>query len=131
MLSDDSLDLNDFKAPEVDLDTLRKVPSQKPPRHRQGEKFLRGPIPWPWVQRALALPGKAVHVALLLWKEAGCRGNRTVRFRLTGAAELGFHPDTAKRGLRALKAAGLVTNRHRPGRALEVTLLETEPEPSD
>jgi hypothetical protein len=72
--------------------------------------------------------GKALHVALMLWKEAGCRKARTVRFSLSGVAKEGLHPDTAKRGLRALEAAGLVSIRRRPGRALEVTLLETPEE---
>jgi hypothetical protein len=129
MSPNDSLDVDALRAPEVDLDALRKRPSRKPPRHRQGEAFLKGPIPWPWLRRALTLPGRALHVALLLWKEAGCRRNRTVRFRLAGAAELGIHPDTTKRGLRALSTAGLVSIRHHPGQALEVTLLETDPEP--
>ena len=129
MPSSDTLDADALRAPEVDLDALRKRPSRKPPRHRPGEAFLKGPIPWPWLRRALTLPGKALHVALLLWKEAGCRRNRAVRFRLAGTAEQGIHPDTAKRGLRALAAAGLVSIRHHPGQALEVTLLETDPEP--
>jgi hypothetical protein len=124
-----ALDLDDLRGPAPDLDALRNRPSRKPPRHRPGEEFLKGPIPWPWLERALTLPGKALHVAILLWKEAGCRRNRTVRFRLAGTAVLGIHPDTAKRGLRALAGAGLVSICHRPGRALEVTLLETATEP--
>jgi hypothetical protein len=128
MSPDDTLDLDAFRAPEVGPGAWRNIPSQKPPRHRPGEPFLKGPIPWPWLWRALTLPGKALHVAVLLWKEAGCRRKRTVRFRLAGTAGLGMHPDTARRGLRALEAAGLVSVRHRPGRALEVTLLETDPE---
>ena len=52
-------------------------PPNRPPRHRSGEKFLKGPIPWAWLQRAFLLPGKALHVALLLWREAGCRRSRT------------------------------------------------------
>jgi hypothetical protein len=129
MPPNDALDLDDLRGPAADLDALRNGSSRKPPRHRQGEKFLKGPIPWPWLRRALALPGKALHVALLLWKEAGCCRKRTVRFRLAGTAALGIHPDTAKRGLRALATAGLVSIRHHPGQALEVTLLETPPEP--
>jgi hypothetical protein len=125
-----ALDLDDLRGPSADLDTLRNGPARTPPCHRQGEEFLKGPIPWPWLKRALALPGKALHVAVLLWKEAGCRRNRTIRFRLAGTAALGIHPDTAKRGLRALAGAGLVSIRHHAGQALEVTLLETAPEPS-
>jgi hypothetical protein len=129
MPSADPFNVDALRAPECDLDALRQRPSGKPPRHRQGEAFLKGPIPWPWLRRAMALPGKALHVALLLWKEAGCRRCRQVAFRLAGTAALGIHPDTAKRGLRALATAGLVTIHHRPGRALVVTLLETDPEP--
>jgi hypothetical protein len=127
MPMNEPLDLDALRAPETDLDALRKRPSRKPPRHRPGEAFLMGPIPWTWPRRAMTLQGKALHVAILLWKEAGCRRSRTVRFRLARTAELGIHRDTAKRGLRALAAAELVSLCHLPGRALEVTLLETEP----
>src|SRR5262249_6697444 len=111
-------------------DALRERASKRPPRHRNGGKFLKGPIPWLWLMQAGQLPGKALHVALLLWKEAGCLKSRTVRFRLPAAAELGFHADTARRGLRALAGAGLVTVRHLPGRALEVTIADV-PEEED
>jgi hypothetical protein len=39
---------------------------KKPPRHRSGEKFLKGPIPLLWLIQAGRLPGKALHVGLLL-----------------------------------------------------------------
>jgi hypothetical protein len=96
----------------------------KPPRHRQGEKFLSGPIPWPWVHRASQLKGKALTVALVLWQEAGCRKCRTIRFRPSQTDALGFHRSTARRGLRALEQAGLVRIRRIPGQCLEVTILE-------
>jgi hypothetical protein len=119
------IDPADFRAPvATDLDALRSRPAKKPPRHRQGEPFLKGPIPWPWLQRAMLLPGKALHVAILLWKESGIRRNRTVRFNLSALAKIGIHPDTARRGLRALASAQLVTVTHHPGQALEVTLWE-------
>jgi hypothetical protein len=120
------LDPADFRDPVgTDLEALRTRPSKKPPRHRQGEQFLKGPIPWPWLLRAMQLRGKALHVALLLWKESGIRGNRTIRFNLSATARIGIHPDTSRRGLRALESAKLVTVTHHPGQALEVTLLET------
>jgi hypothetical protein len=122
--TNDGFDVDVFRGAEVNLDALRGRPPKRPPRHRQGERFLKGPIPWSWLSRAGRLPGKALHVALLLWQEAGRRRGRTVRFRLSAAAELGIHRDTAKRGLRALAAAGLVVVRYLPGRALEVTIKE-------
>src|SRR5262245_57502159 len=90
-------------------------PKRRPPRHPPGGSFLKGPIPWPWLQRAGSLPGKALHVAVLLWREAGYRRSRQVRFCLAHGAQLGMHPDTAKRGLREPARAGVVTIRPAPG----------------
>jgi hypothetical protein len=119
------LDLESIRVGETDLEALRMRPRKMPPpRHRHGEPFLKGPIPWRWMKTAICLPGRALHVAVLLWQEAGCRNNQTVRLRLTVGRDYGVHPDTLKRGLRALEGAGLVTVRHRPGCALEVTLVE-------
>jgi hypothetical protein len=118
--------------PEIDPDWMRLPPSRtppllparRPPRHRQGEKFLKGPVPWAWLDRAMRLPGKALHVALVLWKEAGCAKRRTVRLCLNGPLPGGLTRQSARRGLRQLAEVGLVTVRHLPGRGLEVTLAE-------
>jgi hypothetical protein len=120
----DPFNLEALHLPAGGIGPLRERRPLRPPRHRPGEKFLKGPVPWAWLEKAGRLPGKALLVALLLWMEAGCRKNRTVPFCLTGAAELGLHADTFKRGLRALAGVGLVAVNTRPGRALEVTLLE-------
>jgi hypothetical protein len=105
-----------------DRQTTPVRPSRRPPRHKTGERFLKGPIPWRWIERAMALPGKALHVALLLWHEAGCRNQRTVRLRLRAGLPAGMNAWSARRGLRALEAAGLVTVSRHPGKALDVTL---------
>src|SRR5262245_26670788 len=118
----DSFDVDVLRLPGSDLTALRQNRRRKPPRHRQGEKFLKGPIPWPWLQRAFLLPGKALHVALLLWREAGCRRSRIVSLCLAGVLPEGLSRQSARRGLRQLAGAGLVTVRRRPGRGLEVTL---------
>jgi hypothetical protein len=121
----DTFDLEKFRTPEqIDLDSLQKQ-TKKPPRHRQGEKFLMGPIPWAWLERAAKLKGKALHVALLLWMESGCRKNRSVRFNLS-AEKFNLSTDTARRALRTLETAKLVTIMHHPGQSLEVTLLEAK-----
>ncbi len=42
--------------------------SQVPlPRHRTGERFLKGPVPISWLIAALAISGKSAHLALALW----------------------------------------------------------------
>ena len=95
---------------------------KRPPRHGPGEKFLKGPIPWRWLELASALPGKALVVGLAIWKEAGCRNERTVPLNLSNQR---MPRRTAQRGLQALAGAELVSVEHRDGRPPLVTLLPT------
>jgi hypothetical protein len=101
----------------------RPAKPKKPPRHRPGEWFLRGPIPWPWLDAAARLPGKALAVALCLWREAGRRRQRTVKLCL-GRVGLGVSKYAARRAIRYLETAGLVSVLRERGRGLEVTLLD-------
>jgi hypothetical protein len=98
-------------------------PPRKPPRHRPGEWFLRGPVPWPWLEIAARLPGKALAVALCLWREAGRQGRPVIKLCLRRVG-LGVSEQAARRALQALETAGLVTVERPPGRGLVVTLLD-------
>jgi hypothetical protein len=101
----------------------------KPPRHRPGEWFLRGPIPWTWLEAAARLPGQALALSLCLWREANRRKVRTVRLCL-GRVGLGVSEQAARRALQRMERVGLVSVLRNPGRGLEVTLLDvgrTEP----
>jgi hypothetical protein len=94
-----------------------------PPRHGTRERFLKGPIPWPWLEAAAGLPGKALHLALCLWQQAGWRRRRTVKLCLTRVG-LGVSEYAGRRALRLLEAAGLVSVERQPGHGLEVTLRD-------
>jgi hypothetical protein len=96
---------------------------RRPPRHRPGEWFLRGPIPWPWLEAAARLPGKSLALALCLWREAGRLRRRTVKLCLSRAG-LGLDRQVARRALRSLESAGLVTSVRKPGHGVEVTLCD-------
>jgi hypothetical protein len=74
----------------------------------------------------MALPGKALAVGLMLWLRRGMTGRRTVTFCLTRAAADGVPTTTARRAMRELEQAGLVAVARRPGRGLEVTLLNAD-----
>jgi hypothetical protein len=93
-------------------------------RPRRPGKFLKGPVPWDWLARAMALPGKALHVGLMLWLHSGMANRRTVHFCLARAEAEGIPTRTARRAVRALERAGLVSVVQRPGRGLEVTILD-------
>jgi hypothetical protein len=90
------------------------------PRHTAGELFLKGPIPWSWLLKTMVLPGRALHVALVLWFRAGLAGNGVVSVNLS---RLPVDRSAASRGLAALEAAGLIAVRRRPGRKPLVTIL--------
>lgn len=115
----DDLDLRSLSA---GASPLVVPPSPRPPRHQPGQAFLKGPVPWDWLVQAGQLPGQALHVGLVLWREAGCLNRHTVPFRLSLAVQFGMHQATARRGLHALEKAGLISTRTIPGRHLEVTL---------
>ena len=91
------------------------------PRHRQGERFLKGPIPWAWLARAMALPGKAVHVGIAVWMAAGIARNGLIAVNLS---RLPIGRSAASRGLAALERAGLVSVQRTAGRKPLVTVLE-------
>jgi DNA-binding transcriptional ArsR family regulator len=98
----------------------------RPPRHRPGEWFLRGPVPWRWLEVAARLSGQALALSLCLWREANRRNRRTVRLCL-GRMGLGVSEQAARRALRKLERAGLVSVLREGGRGLEITRLEAPP----
>jgi predicted ArsR family transcriptional regulator len=76
------------------------------------------------------LPGKALQVALLLRFQAGLKRSNVVRFnQAQGGREMGVSESAARRAVRELEAAGLVSVRRKPGRAAEVTLSAKEQAP--
>jgi hypothetical protein len=102
---------------------------KRPKRPPRPDRFLKGPVPWLWLLRAMRLPGKALALGLMLWLQCGITGSRTVTFCLTRAAADGIPVTTARRAIRRLEGAGLVAVCRKPGRGLEVTLLDCPAEP--
>lgn len=115
----------------LDLDRLRlsgsKLTSQPKTRGRSPQResgmFLRGPIPWDWLTSAAGTPGKALHVALVLWQLRGMTNKDTVRWQPAHAERFGLGRHAVYRGLKALAAAGLIAVEWKPGAAPLVTIL--------
>jgi hypothetical protein len=98
--------------------------SGKLPRHKLGEKFLKGPIPLLWLEGAARLPGKALHVALQLWFWAGIKRSRVIKLPSSNLLKFGVNRHAGYRGLNALERAGLVSVIRKCGRKPVVTLLD-------
>jgi hypothetical protein len=102
---------------------IPKPPASKAPRHKPGERFLKGPIPWSWLVRAMGLRGSTLRVALVLWYLAGmAKGSAVVRLSLSKVP--GISRWAAAKGLGALEEARLVEVERHPGRKPVVTILD-------
>ena len=98
--------------------------TQRPPRHAAGEHFLKGPIPLGWVQTAACLPGKALHVGMVLWFRAGLTSSRSVRLGRRILERFGVKRHAAARAIRALESANLISVVRARCRSPEITLLK-------
>ncbi len=96
------------------------------PQLKAGEHFLKGPIPLDWLGRAARLPGRSLHVAILLWYAAGLQKTARVSLSNTLARRFGIERNAKYRALRWLEQAGLVSVENNAGQAPRVTLLDPE-----
>lgn len=116
------LDLEQFRANPDGQAKLRK--SHRPPKHKSGEWFLKGPIPGPWLAQAVKLSGRTLRVGLALWYLVGLKSSRSVKPTWETWRRFELSPDAGRRGLAALEAAGLVSVDRRPGCCPVVTLID-------
>jgi hypothetical protein len=76
------------------------------------------------LDRAGQLPGKALAVGLILWQKAGITDKRTVHLCQAHPEGLGLDQYSTRRGIGELERAELITVQRRPGRGLEITVLD-------
>lgn len=95
-----------------------------PPRPRNGERFLKGPTPMEWLERAAVQPGKTLEVAVVLWFRAGIRRSATVELCSADVRRMGMSRQAQYRALGSLESAALVRVERRQGRPTLVTLLD-------
>jgi hypothetical protein len=98
------------------------------PWHRQGERFLKGPIPLNWLIAAAKQPKSAILLGQALWFLVGTRKSRTVMLSSRLAKEFGVGRKVKTDGLSALEAAGLVSIERRPNKNPIVTILDVPKE---
>jgi hypothetical protein len=109
----DPWELESLRLPETFQGTRATKPP--PPRHKPGETFLPGPIPFDWMATACRLEGSGLHVAstvLYLVRRFQCP-NRWGLAHIASALEISER--TARRGLNLAEEAGLVLVEREPG----------------
>jgi hypothetical protein len=128
MLDADEFDPKRWEMGDHSMEITHPSPPRGRSRIRKADRFLKGPVPWSWLTRAMALPGKALALGLMVWLQSGISGKKTVQFCLTRADAEGIEIKTARRAIRHLESAGLITVVRRPGRGLEVTIVDVSKE---
>jgi hypothetical protein len=118
-----------------DLDRLR-LPAEligdvsarsRPPRHRSGDPFIKGPIPYAWIASACRLPGAGLHVAMSyrFYRGRFRFKRRGLRWGLPDVAKgLRISLRSARRGLHGAELAGLLAVEREPGCKLAVSILD-------
>jgi len=121
----ESLDIEQFRLSNGADDTAL-LPTRDPvrPQRQKRDWFVSGPIPWTWLRGAGALPGQALAIGMCLWFRSGLEKSRTVRLGRKWPAEMGVQRDAARRALRQLEDAGLVTVERKRGIAPLVTIIK-------
>jgi len=77
-----------------------------------------------WICPASRLPGKALHVGVVLWHLAGVSRSSTVKLTRSWLRRFGIYHETGRRGLLALENAGLVRVDRRGKKSPCVTLVK-------
>ena len=88
-------------------------------------KFIKGPIPFDWLQSANSLPGKAGHVGVALWFLSGVKQSKIVKVTSEAETLAGCVRQTFAKGLSELEKAGLISVRRNPGQKPTVEILQT------
>jgi hypothetical protein len=100
--------------------------NNKAPRHKSGERFVQGPIPYNWMAKASNIGGKGatVSIALLIWFRSGIeQQSNKVRLTRKDLQEFGINRNALYRGLSNLEKAGLISLARKKGARPFITIL--------
>ena len=101
----------------------RKKRDSPIPRHNVGEKFVCGPVPFSWLQVALAVGGKSGSLAWAIWWLVGIKKANPVRLTAKVLSDFSISTRTTRRLLGDFEQAGLVQVERCRGRGPTVTVL--------
>jgi hypothetical protein len=79
-------------------------------------------LPLEWANKAGCLPGKALHVALAIWRQAVLKKSMTTSLPNGPLAGYGVKERAKRAALLALEGAGLIQVEWKPGRNPIVTI---------
>jgi hypothetical protein len=112
---------------QLSLKSNKPLKVKKSDRHHKiGKKFIKGPISLKWISIAARLPGKALHVALVLKFLEGLTRSRKISLSNKILNLFGVDRFAKARGLKELENANLIVVARKQGRSPVVTILSVE-----
>lgn len=93
-----------------------------PTKSRKG-RFLKGPIPLNWLMEAAKLPGKSLHVGIVIWFKAGLTKSHSVSVPNGLLSTFGVDRHAKARALVSLESAGLISVKRKSGKNPVITIL--------
>ena len=88
--------------------------------------FLRGPIPMAWLEKAAALPGKTINVALALWWLHGMNDGKAFKLTRKALNYLHVSRDATYSSLERLEQHGLIQVERKSGSRPTISILHHE-----
>jgi hypothetical protein len=80
-------------------------------------------VPGAWIETAGRLPGKAAHVAMVLWRKAALQGSARVSLTTDDLIPWGVGGEAKRSVLQAMEEAGLISVERRRGANPVVTII--------
>ncbi|MBY0589158.1 hypothetical protein K2X85_18440 [bacterium] len=117
----DSLDVDRFRLTVREVELPTDLPVSSPGKKRA--RFLRGPVPWGWICKAMTLGRSPLALGMVLWHLRGLKRSDSFRLSPSATACVGDRK-TVYRSLRVLEQAGLVHVERHQGRGPMVTLID-------
>lgn len=94
-------------------------------RRRKGRPFIKGPVDLEWIQGAASAGGKALEVALEIWRLRGLKCADCFKINLSRLQGWGVTRSSGSRAIKVLEAKGLISTVKRPGNCIEISLRLT------
>jgi len=116
---------NSSSCADAAIPTTRLAFNSRTGKHVEKPKavrFIRGPIPFDWMQKANALPGKAGAVSLALWFLRGVKSSTTFAVSAEAESLAACSRQAFARGLAALEAEGLILIQRKSGARPIITI---------
>jgi hypothetical protein len=88
-----------------------------------GHHLLQTSVPIAWLEAAAKLPGKSMHLAIVLLRIATVGQTRRVALSNLACERFGLNRNAKYRALRSLENAGLIAVERKLGRSPVVTIL--------